>query len=125
MIPRRKPLPRPSKPIKRSRIKRHARKPSETVRIYGPPDRREWVKRQRCWYGVEFSSMHCAGETVNAHTETGGTGRKADADTIIPLCASHHELYDNHDSPFDTAQMRTYAKSAAKFYQRQWQERAA
>lgn len=52
-------------------------------RIYGSPERREWVGNQPC---VVCGVRLC----VNAHTRTGGTGRKADYWTIIPLCHWHH-----------------------------------
>ncbi len=32
----------------------------------------------------------CSSVIQNAHTRTGGTGRKADYDTIVPMCARHH-----------------------------------
>lgn len=30
------------------------------------------------------------GDCDNAHTATGGTGRKADYDTVVPMCWCHH-----------------------------------
>lgn len=32
------------------------------------------------------------GYSENAHIETGGVGRRADADQIVPLCSIHHGL---------------------------------
>lgn len=32
---------------------------------------------------------------MNAHTRTGGTGRKSDAKYIAPLCDKHHREYDD------------------------------
>ena len=32
----------------------------------------------------------CSSVIQNAHTRTGGTSRKADYDTIVPMCVKHH-----------------------------------
>ena len=37
----------------------------------------------------------CRNTSENAHTESGGTGRKADASTIANICADHHTLRDD------------------------------
>ncbi len=34
--------------------------------------------------------------SANAHTETGGTSRKADCCTIVPLCHDHHTELHQH-----------------------------
>lgn len=34
----------------------------------------------------------CDGEIHNHHTATDGIGRKADASTIVPLCARHRDV---------------------------------
>lgn len=65
------------------RIKPKKRKPSEFARIYGSPARVRFVARLGC--------VVCGRTPAeNAHTESGGMGRKADADTIVPLCGFHH-----------------------------------
>lgn len=79
--------------MKRTPIKRHGRvKPvnrkrraSEFVRPYGSKSRVGWVASLPCVVG-----LLCDGPTENAHTRTGGAGRKGDADSIVPLCRSHH-----------------------------------
>ncbi len=67
-------------------MKKRPRPKSETLRIYGPPERREFVKSQPC--------VACGkqGDSENAHIETGGMGRKADFDKIIPLCGTRLEF---------------------------------
>jgi hypothetical protein len=85
-IARRTPLARGG------RIKPKKRKPSEAVRIYGPPGRREFVASQ------------------NAHTENGGKSRKGDATTILNLCGPHgfpmwtdgcHQKYEGRREALD------------------------
>lgn len=84
-----KPIPRvsPKKASKgfqwpkRSRIKKKPRKLSETLRIYGSKARRDFVR------GLPCAACGVGGYSVQAHVlGNGGTGRKADADTIAPLC---------------------------------------
>jgi hypothetical protein len=62
------------------------RSASEFARIYGSKARVAWVKSLPCVVG----NGSCAGPTENAHTTTGGMGRKAEAGTIVPLCRWHH-----------------------------------
>lgn len=66
---------------------------AEFARIYGSEGRVEWIKAHPCLVCGRTPS-------VNAHTRTGGTGRKADADTIIPLCDPHHREFDNGKKSF-------------------------
>lgn len=111
-----------SSPLRRTPITRKRRKPSETLRIYGPPERRAWVKAQACIVCIAihpvfgFVSGHCH----NAHTENGGKGRKADYTTIVPLCASHHKRYDEHQYPCDSPKVRDYIKSCAPLVEQAW-----
>lgn len=42
------------------------------------------------WSALSDGAVFCLGKVENAHTVTGGVGRKADAHTIIPLCHQHH-----------------------------------
>ena len=81
--------------MKRSPMKRHPRPEAETLRIYGTPERREWVTRQPCAVcGVTPS--------VNAHAGpkgSKGTGYKAACCWIVPLCQTHHDEYDGRSSP--------------------------
>jgi hypothetical protein len=110
--------------INRTAKKRKKRKPSETLRIYGPPARRAWIKSLPCFACAGLSPLFgwaSQGHSENAHTVTGGTGRKADADTIVPLCRSHHRRYDQHQPPFDRADVREATKAAAPTYDAAWQ----
>lgn len=61
------------------------RREREWERAYGSEARVRWVQSLPCL-------VHdCRGWPIdNAHIETGGTGRKADADRIVPLCRAHH-----------------------------------
>jgi len=73
---------RTRKPIKRTNPKRKAK---EFARCYGSKERVEFVKSQYC--------IVCGGRpSENAHTVSGGTGRKADYTTIVPLCAKDHRF---------------------------------
>ena len=75
---KRKARPRPRNP---------KRKAKNFARAYGSPERVEWVKAQPCLVCRDTPSE-------NAHTKSGGTSRKADADTIVPLCSRcHGELH--------------------------------
>lgn len=98
--------------LKRSAIRKKPRKPGETLRIYGPPARRKWMKTLPC------SACGVVGYSEGAHVlGNGGMSRKADADTQAPLCHTMpvpypalsmsfavggcHILYDEHRSIFD------------------------
>ena len=63
-----------------------AAKERETfARVYGSAERVAWMRRQPC--------LVCSGlPSENAHTRSGGTGRKGGADSIVPLCHLHHSL---------------------------------
>lgn len=69
--------------IKKSPVKKRPRKPSETLRIYGPPARRAFVTSLPCAAcGVE-------GFSEQAHVAPAGekgTGYKAGYEWIAPLC---------------------------------------
>lgn len=111
------------KPIARSPMKRGQRKPSETLRVYGPPVRRAFVTALPCVYCVAISPIFAlvGGKRHQAHVETGGMGRKADANKIVPLCASHHRRYDEHQFPFDSDETREWVKAQAPVIEALWQ----
>ena len=66
-----------------------------------------------------------AGWTVAAHTRSGGKGRKADADTLAPLCGSRYGTEGCHEQ-FDRYEMeehRMRLRALAKRLWRDWNER--
>ena len=66
-----------------------ARRAKEWARAYGSLERVYYISNHlACSVDYCFSR-----DIVNAHTETGGAGRKADAETVIPLCNLHHAEY--------------------------------
>lgn len=106
---------------RRSPLKRKPRKPSEFKRIYGSRARVAWVKRQPCI----VTTGVCAGPIENAHIVTGGMGRKADADQIVPLCnRHHHNLHGLGRESFERLYLVSLAACAAQTEQ-QWQARGA
>ncbi len=81
-------------PIKRSPLKKWRRKPSEFARIYGSKARVAWFKALRCAWCEMVGEPFDSELSDNAHTVTGGKGRKADHETIIPLCREHRRKFD-------------------------------
>jgi hypothetical protein len=67
--------------MKRRRKRNHV---SEFHRSYGCAERVEWVRNLPCTFCGRSPSE-------NAHVTNGGTGRKADADKVIPACADYSE----------------------------------
>lgn len=100
-------------------MRRKPRKPSEFARIYGSRARVKWVKSLACCYCKASAPSH------NAHTETGGMGYKADANTIAPLCAHCHRAYDEYRPPFHTVYVREFVKGAASMVDELWRARLA
>lgn len=98
MFPKPKPsLLKPRKRIPRSAVKKRSRPKSETLRIYGPPERRAWMKILPC------SACGVVGYSEGAHVlGNGGMGRKADAKTQAPLCGPHDVVrsISYHGAPF-------------------------
>lgn len=82
---KRKARPRPRNPKRKAR---------EFARAYGSPERVAWIRAMSCLVCRDTPSE-------NAHVTSGGMGRKADADTIVPLCARcHGELHRNGAKTF-------------------------
>ncbi len=89
----RKPIPRGGPPKKRNA----QRKKSEFARCYHSVERVEFVNGLPCCVrGFHYGPMQ------NAHTETGGIGRKAGYKSIVPMCFTHH--HDLHASGAETFQ---------------------
>jgi hypothetical protein len=78
-----------SGPIARTtKLAPKSRTAGEFARIYGSKARVRWVKAQPCVScGTQDGASH------NHHTQNGGTGRKADYQTIVPLCPSCHHAH--------------------------------
>jgi len=81
--PRTRWLPRSTTPLKRRNAKRHA---ANHLRAYGPEERKAFVLSLPC----TVRNSKCAGRMQQAHIETGGTSRKADASKVVSLCRYHH-----------------------------------
>ena len=86
--PRKKRLPLP-RPTKRIRAKNPKRAKSEFQRTYHSKERVAFVRLLPCAFGDCLGGLRGI-RSENAHIETGGTGRKADANKIVPLCHFHH-----------------------------------
>lgn len=92
-----------------------SKKRKEWARAYGSPERVRWVQGQWC---VVPDCREWP--TENAHTESGGMGRKADADTIVPVCRHHHREMHMGQKTFE----KKYGldlKELARQTQRRWQ----
>ena len=85
---KRTPLPPRSTFLVRTRPNRvnRKRKAANHARAHGSTARIAFVNSLPCL----VRNTQCAGRTQNAHIETGGAGRKADASKIVPLCRYHH-----------------------------------
>lgn len=117
----RKPLPRSTKPIKRSpiarsrkRIRVKPRSKAERERIYGPREYGEWMRSLPCHFcGIEGYTQQC-------HAKTGGTGRKDDHTRTFPGCGPHGETAGCH--AFSVALSREERLDIAAIYYAQFLE---
>ncbi len=119
---RRKPLPRSTKPLKRGRVRRvnKERKAREFARAYGGEARLAWIHAHPC-LATDHEWDFCDGKMEAAHTESGGTGRKADASTLVPLCKHHHrQLHAWGHATFERSYHISLTDQAA-FCEAQWQ----
>ena len=110
------------------RIKPKKRTASEKERIYGPKARVEFVKSLRCANCGLRASEHSGWiEVVNAHIENGGSGRKADYTSIIPLCTTIyatgcHDIQHRHGwSNLTKLSAQEQREAAAAATERAWQ----
>jgi hypothetical protein len=115
-------------------IRKKPRSKGETLRIYGPPERREWVKQQPC------GACGIVGYSQNAHCPPpgeSGTGYKADSKWIAPLCGARttyrngrlmyayigcHRLYDEHPEIFREKYPSLDMQAVAAETERRWQK---
>jgi hypothetical protein len=104
------------------RIAPKRRTSEEFQRIYGGADRVEWMQRQPCFVvALQLAvSRSCFGAVQVCHTVTGGMGRKADANTCVPGCVSHHADYDQHRKPFDDPEVRARVQRYAAEVDAAW-----
>jgi hypothetical protein len=117
---KRTPLRRKSSLSRVSRIPRvnRERKSKNWIRAYGSVERVEWVKQQGCVVCGRIPSL-------NAHTITGGTGRKADAKYIIPLCALDHAVLHIVGRACFEAEYGINLESLAAEYESRWRAHLA
>jgi len=85
---KRTPLTRKT-PLKAANPERRAR---ETLRAYGPPERRAWVCSLPCSVPGCWATRSVQAH-VNPEGRPSGMARKHDASQIIPLCGIHHQEY--------------------------------
>jgi hypothetical protein len=72
-------------PTKQKAKRPKPRTAQERTRIYGTEARNAWMRSYPC--------LSCGSHPVElAHVKSGGMGRKADAQWIIPLCHTHHAM---------------------------------
>lgn len=69
--------------------RRKRRREKSFLRAYGSLERVLYVK------GLICAVPGCREFSENAHTDNGGTGRKADADRVANLCRGHHRTRDD------------------------------
>lgn len=115
-----------STPLTRSRVRpvNRKRKAKNFQRAYGGPTRLAWLKAWVCMAHLH-QLYDCAGPIEAAHTKSGGTGRKADAATLIPLCHRHHRhLHDMGARSFEKLYGFTLADACARV-EAEWQKHVA
>jgi len=112
-----KPLKRTANP-KKINAKRTAK---SFARAYGSETRVLWIKSLPCLACVALTVPQRF-PTENVHTRTGGMGRKADADTIIPLCTYHHDELHRHGPVAFEARYGWSLVDAAAHIATQWED---
>jgi len=86
---------------------------AEFARIYHSLDRVEFVRWLHCCVCGRLPSE-------NAHQGTGGTGRKSDYTTIIPLCLRCHREQHQHGAKTFAAKYSLDYEALAAETQRAW-----
>jgi len=92
--------------------------------------REHWLRSYHSVERVKFVSevlrCHICGKVgENAHTKSGGMGRKADYDTIVSLCAEHHhELHKEGAKSFEAAYGFSL-QELAEWTETEWQKSIA
>lgn len=93
------------------------RKAKAFPRAYGSDERVRWVKSLPCVV-CEARGVTQQSPTENAHTKSGGMSRKADADTIIPLCTAHHSELHRGAQTFERTHGMVLTDVAAQIAER-------
>lgn len=75
-------------PKSRTPLRSKPRPESETLRIYGPPERRRWIRQQP---SVVSGQTPCVNAHVPPDGDLSGMGRKADYIWIVPMTYEEHE----------------------------------
>ena len=90
----------------------------EWERVYGPLGRVEFVQQLPC---IASHETRCPGPSQNHHTKNGGTSRKGDCETVVPLCFDHHiEVHSVGAKTFSVRHLIDWQESAA-LTEYQWQ----
>lgn len=111
--PERRPA-KPRKPIKRGKLKKHAKGTDKWRFQYGSEERRTWV-------GEQLSVWSGKGPCVNAHTaRRKGMSLKGHYSTIVPLTEPEHRAFDRRLAPFDDPENRRKVESRAPEIERRW-----
>ena len=92
-----------------------SRSKQESYRIYGSPERQAFVRSLGC--------LIDGSEPELAHTRTGGMGRKADAETIVPLCHAHHSELHQHGVKTFEQSWGVDLQATAAWIEAKWQSR--
>lgn len=106
---------------------RKTRPAEETERIYGPPERRAWMKEQPC---LICGSVPCDSAHVPDPWGPSGMSRKPDARWTVPLCSGpggHHAEQHGLNSGIRTMEEKhsiDFIKAARETHQR-WLEHVA
>lgn len=101
-------------------IRRKPRSSSETKRIYGTKAHQQWLRAMPCLgcarVGTDERPHHLH------HTRNGGLSKKANAETLVPLCFGCHWLLHQHGP--ETFE-RAHADMLAHRTLRSWAETCA
>lgn len=120
---RKRPLARSRSSLSSGQTRKHGgkikprnakRRASEFKRWYGSKERVAWVRALPCVWCLSREGSD------NAHTENGGKGRKADYQTIAPLCRPCHTYYDQHKGVFAHDKPREFVRQGARETARIW-----
>lgn len=93
-----------------------SRSKSEQYRIYGSPERIEWLK-------FSVGCLICGQPAQVAHVTSGGVGRKADYCHTVGLCPDHHHELHQHGAKTFEAHWGVDLKASAAWIEAKWQEK--